>query len=97
MGANPVASQETGNLRAVQSTRLPVVDVFGAGVLLEARQLQQAGQAAIVAAGAFVIDEQAQTFVKGEFAAGGLLQLSGIGLGHAGQLEPAQRVEGVFN
>jgi hypothetical protein len=91
---NPVARTEGGHQGAIETAPGLEVDLLDAGLLAEASRVEQTLEAAIASGGDFAIDQQRQSFVRGEALEVGLFQLLGKGLGHARQAQGAEVVEG---
>ena len=73
--ADPVATAEAGELRAIQPAAGAEVDVLEAGAAhLELGELQQACQAPVVAMQDFALDEQPEALFEGEPLHGALGQ-----------------------
>ena len=64
--ADPIATGEARELIAIQTASCAVVDVFEACALLELCELQQAGEATILAMDDFALDEQCEPIFEGE-------------------------------
>ena len=75
--ADPIATAEAGDLAAIESAPCAEVEVLEAGAFLEGSELQQAGEAAIVAVDELALDQQAEALLEGEAVGGTLGELLG--------------------
>jgi len=94
---DPLTTGELGDLGALEPTGVTVVDVFyTGGGDAQPGGSEQAAQAAVVAGEEFAIEQQREALVEGELMGLGLGELLLEGLGHAGQAQGVQPVEGLL-
>ena len=91
---DPFACGEPGEDGAVEASRRAQVDVLDAGVLAQGSELQAGGETLGVALGGLAIDEQSKALLEREGVEIGGASLLLEGLGHSGQAESAQALEG---
>ncbi len=87
MAVDPVAGDEPGQKRAIETARGAQVDVLDAGILAQGRELEAGRQAFGVALGRLPVGHDADAFLErqdGEVGRGALIL---EGFGHAGQAE----------
>ncbi len=81
----------------LEAPGVPVVDVLDAGVwLTESGFFEQTGEAAVVAVGFFVLDEESDECLVGEVGVGGDFNPSVEPLGHAKELEVVEGGQRLF-
>jgi hypothetical protein len=96
--ADPVSAGKLQDARFVEPALRPVVDVFDArAAVAEARELEEAREAAVVPDRLLAFQQQGQAFVEGERGEIGLAALFVEGRGHAEQFERVQGRERLFD
>jgi hypothetical protein len=91
--ADPLAGDEAGQLRAIQSSARAVVDILDHGALLELRELEQAREPPALPMQALALEQQRQALLEGQFLGGRLGHLLAQRKGHARQLQAVQCIE----
>jgi hypothetical protein len=82
---------------AQASQDLPIVDVLDAGGLTELGTGQAAREAAVVAGRDLAIDEEAEPIGVRHLGRLGIVLQFGEGIGHGGEAEGAQAIDGGMN
>jgi hypothetical protein len=85
---------QAGEQGPVEATRMAEIDILRRRRLFQPGPFQAGGVLPGFALGQFAVNEQAEALLEGELANVGLLGLAGQSLGHAGQAELMQLVDG---
>jgi hypothetical protein len=94
MVADPLAGRKLEKEGTVEAAVGTEIDVLDDGRLAQPGLTQAAGEPLVLAAGRLAIDEQPEPILATEFAGiGGILQLE-KGIGHGGEAERAQALDG---
>ena len=93
--ADPLAAGEAQDEGSLQSSRASEVEVLNGGLKMELGHLEEPGEAPVVAEGDLPFQEEGQTVVEGEALDVGHAHLFFQGLGHAGEAELVELVEGL--
>ena len=94
MVADPLAGRKLEKEGTVEAAVGAEIDVLDDGRLAQPGLTQAAGEPLVLAAGRLAIDEQPEPILATEFAGiGGVVQLK-KGVGHGGEAERAQALDG---
>jgi hypothetical protein len=93
MIADPLAGGEPLEEGAVEAARRVKIDVFDDGGLSQLCRAQSAGEALVLAAGRFAIDQEAEPILAGQFGGLGRVLHLDKGVGHGREAERAQALD----
>ena len=93
MVANPLTGRELEEESTVEAAVGAEIDVLNDGRLAQPGLAEAAGEALVLAAGRFAVNEQPEPILAAEFAGiGSVLQLD-EGIGHGGEAERPQALD----
>ena len=91
---DPAAGHQARKQGPVEATRMAEIDILRCRRLFQSGPFQAGSVLPRFALGQFAVNQQTEPFLEGELADVGLLGLAGQSLGHAGQAELMQLVDG---
>jgi hypothetical protein len=94
LALDPVAGDEAGEQRSVEPARCRQIDILDDGEVSQPGEFQPGGEALVLPFDDLAIDHQGETILERQGGDVGLAALLVEGLGHAGQAEGDEAIEG---